>query len=146
MIGKLEKMLESIRSHDSQPFFSRPANEEEKAIEIVKKIKENQQKGLQLLKHIVLYRSHSNSWAIVDELVRKEIPFIVHGKQNNFYESSFINPVLDMLRLSLNPSDKKAIIGASTIFYLRKEFAMKSLEALSQNPYLAERFAENKGK
>ncbi|MGG6447659.1 ATP-dependent helicase [Pseudobacillus badius] len=134
---RLKKTLKSVHSSDEVPSFVRPRDEEEEADFIVKEIKKNFKKGKKLKNMAILFRTHSSSRAVVDELVRQDLPFVLHGHKNNsFYVNSFVKPMLDLLRLSLNPNNEDALIGASPLLYLRKDAVMAELAAIKRASFL----------
>lgn len=133
---RLDKTLKSIHGSDREPFFIRPTDEEEEAKVIVNTIFREVKNGKRYKDMAVLFRTHSSSRAMVDELVRRDVPFILHGNKNNsFYLNSFVKPILDLLRLSLNPNDEDALIGAAPLLYLRKDAVMAELAAIKSSPF-----------
>lgn len=126
---RLDKTLKAVRSTTKAPMFSRPFDEDAEAQNIIERIQEKQRGDQRLNDTAVLYRSHSNSRAVVDALVHNNIPFILHGTGNSiFYEQSFVKPILAVLRAAIEPENEEAIKGASSIMYMKREVVTRLLE------------------
>lgn len=121
---RYNKTLQVAEGNGSPPFFIRPDDVNSEATRIVERIMSDVEQGVRSYKdYAVLFRSHSNSRAIFDQLVLKEVPFITFGDSNTFYEQSIVKPVLDYLRLIENPKDIEAVKGVLPTLYLNREKA-----------------------
>lgn len=119
---RLGKVLKSNKSSKSRPLYLRPFNSDNEAKIIIENILSEVNAGKRKYKDFaVLYRTHSLSRAICDELILKGIPFKAHGANQSFYERAIIKPIIDYLRLSLDPNNIEAIIGIAQTLYLNSE-------------------------
>jgi DNA helicase II / ATP-dependent DNA helicase PcrA len=107
------------------PFYMRPKDTVDEAQVIVENMISDVQQGARKWKDfVVLYRTHAVSRAIVEQLVLKNIPFVVHGDKTPFYEHPIVKPVLDYIRLSVNPKDLDALKSILPTMYLNREKAI----------------------
>ena len=119
---QIHKTLKAMKKAITQPKFQRPFDGNHEAEIIAKTILNQVERGEKNYRDFaVIFRTHSVSRAIFDEFVLKKIPFISYGKETLFYENSFVKPVIDLLRLTLNPNDDEAIISICPMFYIKKE-------------------------
>ncbi|MCF6137492.1 UvrD-helicase domain-containing protein [Pseudalkalibacillus berkeleyi] len=121
---RYKKTLQVAEENGLPPFFIRPDDVNSEAINIVERIMKEAEQGVRSYRdYAVLFRSHSNSRAIFDQLVLKDVPFVTFGDSNTFYEQSIVKPVLDYLRLIVNPKDIEAVRGVLPTLYLNREKA-----------------------
>ncbi|MBA2873156.1 DNA helicase-2/ATP-dependent DNA helicase PcrA [Anoxybacillus calidus] len=107
------------------PFYMRPKDTVDEAQLIVENMKSDVQHGTRKWRDfVVLYRTHAVSRAIVEQLVLKNIPFVVYGDKKPFYEHPIVKPVLDYIRLSTNPNDLNALKSILPTMYLNRDKAI----------------------
>ncbi|MCT4533669.1 3'-5' exonuclease, partial [Bacillus thuringiensis] len=76
----------------------------DEANQILQLIQEKVESGAPKFKDFCfLYRPHSVSRSLLDQLTIHKITFIKHGASQSIYEHSLIKPVLDHLRLVIEP-------------------------------------------
>ncbi|WP_066297767.1 ATP-dependent helicase [Bacillus sp. FJAT-29937] len=120
--NRLGKVLKSVQPSTMSPLYMRPYNADHEAKLIVQNIISEVTAGKRAYSDFaVLYRTHSLSRAILDELTIQGIPFIAHGSKKSFYENPLIQPILSYLKLSLDPNNIKAIVDIAPTLYLNKE-------------------------
>ncbi|MBG9577897.1 hypothetical protein ABE42_01330, partial [Bacillus thuringiensis] len=69
----------------------------------------------------LLYRTHSVSRSLLDQLTIHKIPFIKHGASQSFYEHSLIKPVLDHLRLVIEPFRLESLSNILPTMYIGRD-------------------------
>ena len=76
----------------------------------------------------LLYRTHSVSRSLLDQLTIHKIPFIKHGASQSFYEHSLIRPVLDHLRLVLEPFRLESLSNILPTMYIGRDECISFIE------------------
>ncbi|MEK4487899.1 ATP-dependent helicase [Psychrobacillus sp. FSL H8-0484] len=132
--NRIDKSSDVIGEVEDAIWYSRPADTEEEASWITSHLMEEQKRRV-LNDFAILYRTHSTSRAIVDELVYKEIPFIIYGNDTLFYENGFIVPLLAHLRLLVNEDDLEAIAEMAPTCYVSRDVAYQNAKDYAElNP------------
>jgi DNA helicase II / ATP-dependent DNA helicase PcrA len=120
--------LQATKPTSQYPEYFRPKSTLDEARLIVKDIKEKINKGLCSYKDIaILHRTAANSRSIFEEFVTQEIPFINHSSNEIFYETSIVKPVINYLRLSIDPSNVDALMTIVPSLYLNKEQTYRAI-------------------
>ncbi|WP_280770836.1 UvrD-helicase domain-containing protein [Salipaludibacillus daqingensis] len=124
-----KKTLKTSKDPDQKPIYLSPDTTDDEAKWLVEKIIKDVQFGKRKYSDIaILHRTATNSRAIFDQMVLKKIPFITYTKGETFYEHGIVKPVLDYLRLSLNPQNKIALENILPSMYLNRENTIKYIE------------------
>ena len=76
----------------------------------------------------LLYRTHSVSRSLLDQLTIHKIPFIKHGASQSFYEHSLIKPVLDHLRLVIEPFRLESLSNILPTMYIGRDDCISFIE------------------
>ncbi|MFD1739566.1 ATP-dependent helicase [Bacillus salitolerans] len=122
---RLGKQLTATKTSHTTPFYMRPSDTLEEAVQIVDNIQADVSlREREYKDYAILYRTHNNSRNIFDELVLRDIPFVTKNEKV-FYEHPLVKPVLDHLRLSQNPNLIEAIESVAPSMYLNKEKAVQ---------------------
>lgn len=79
----------------------------------------------------VLYRTHSTARTLYEKLLLSGIPFTTHRDDPTFYELSTIRPVLDFMRLSIDPYNEAALESILPCLYISKARYMKEIQIIS---------------
>lgn len=117
-----EKTSLSIFPSEIYPRFIKPNDSEDEANYIVNEIKSLVDSGECSNKDFaILYRTNANSRAIFEELLMNKISFIQYGGEEIFYESATNKPVLDYLRLAIDPTNMYAVEGVLNSFYIARD-------------------------
>jgi DNA helicase II / ATP-dependent DNA helicase PcrA len=122
-----QKHLKSFSNPSTeQPSYLRPSTTDEEANWLVSDIKEKLSKGTHILKDFaILHRTSSNSRAIFEQLVLEGIPFIHYSMNNNlFYEHWAIKPIIDHLKLTINPREFDAMDAVVPTLFISREKGM----------------------
>lgn len=123
------KTLKASKAGDLKPLFMRPSSTDEEAKNIIETIVKTVKSGERSFHdYAILHRTMSNSRAIFEQLVMHDIPFVSFSKGNNFYEQAIVKPVIDYLRLALQPLNLDAIAGISATLYLNRERVMEFIQ------------------
>ncbi|MFA8440090.1 ATP-dependent helicase [Pueribacillus sp. YX66] len=121
---RIGKTCKATFKNDHPPIYIRPEDTEQEALWTVNQILSQVNEGEKEFRDFgVLYRTNSLSRSIRDELVRRNIPFIVLGNDQLFYEQSLIKPVLAHLRLAVNPNDIESVGDIAPTLYISKKIA-----------------------
>lgn len=127
---RLGNPLRSVKNNEITPLYMRPDDSDDEAKMIVDNIVAEVKSGNRNYKEFaVLYRTHSLSRAIWDQLVWRKIPFVTHGNNSLFYENSLVKPILDHLRLSLDSNDLDAISGIAPSLFLNREKVIDHIQS-----------------
>lgn len=123
------KKLVSAGQPGYQPMFATPSGVEEEAAMVISHIQENVEAGHLAYQDIaILHRTASSSRAIFEQLVLKDIPFVQYGAAPVFYDQTLVKPLMDHLRLSLNPRNFDAIPSTLGPLYISREAGLEYLD------------------
>ncbi|WP_458412999.1 UvrD-helicase domain-containing protein [Schinkia sp. CFF1] len=127
--GRHVKTLKAVQASEQKPLFMRPSSTDDEARMIIEQIVREVKEGKRRYSdYAILHRTMSNSRAIFEQLVMQKIPFVSYSKGNNFYEQAIVKPVIDYMRLALNPLDQHALEGVLTTLYLNRERVMEYVQ------------------
>lgn len=119
---QIKKILKSTIPERRDIQFGRPESPEVEAEEVVKAISRLVIQGMKYKDITILYRTHTYSRSIFEELVLANIPFIHHVKSTeDFYSSPNVKMFLAAMRVSLNSSDLDAIVEVGPLLYVGKK-------------------------
>lgn len=122
------KRLVSAGKEGLPPQFFTPANPEEEATHVVSHLLQQVQAGTLRYSDIaILHRTGSGSRSIFEQLVLRDVPFIQYGASAVFYDQSLIRPLLDHLRLALDPRRMECIPGALGPLYVPRESSLEHI-------------------
>ncbi|MRH43900.1 AAA family ATPase [Aquibacillus halophilus] len=125
-----KKTLIATNTSENPPYYLRPNSTDDEAIKIIEKITMDVQNGSRCYSDfVILHRTNSSSRAIFDQLVIKGIPFITYTKGETFYEQNIVKPVIDHLRLSLQPADVQAIETILPTLFINRSKGIYHIEA-----------------
>ncbi|MWV45722.1 AAA family ATPase [Paenibacillus sp. HJL G12] len=117
-----DKILKAAGPAGQMPYYALPAHPEEEALWVVNHISQQVQSQNAAYKDIaILHRTAGSSRAVLEQLLLREIPFVQYGSSSVFYDQSLIRPLMDHLRLSLNPRRMESLPGALGPLYVPKE-------------------------
>jgi DNA helicase-2/ATP-dependent DNA helicase PcrA len=128
------KFLQATKEGSVQPKYCRPATTDDEAKWIVEDIKEKIANGSHNYSDFaILHRTSSNSRAIFEQLMIEKLPFIQYaGNDKLFYEHWTVKPLIDHLKLSINPRDFDAMDGLIPTLYIGREKGMDFIWNLEQ--------------
>ncbi|EHS59395.1 3'-5' exonuclease, partial [Paenibacillus sp. Aloe-11] len=108
------------------PQFATPSGPEEEAAHIVTHLLGQVEEGQLRYRDIaILHRTASGSRSIFEQLIMRDVPFIQYGAGAVFYDQTLIRPLMDHLRLSLNPRRMESIPSTLGPLYVSREAGME---------------------
>lgn len=102
---RIDKDLKSSRGTGEPPVTVTPPDEESEARFIAETVETLKKNGYQYRDFAVLYRSNIQSRHIIDELIKRDMPFNIKDSLNNFYDHWICRDLTCYLKLSLNSDD-----------------------------------------
>lgn len=105
------KEIYAHKQNDGDIKYSIVYDERQEGDSIVKLIRNKLTEGYRYKDNIVLYRTNMESMGMVDVFIRNNIPFTMIDKEYNFFNHFICRDLIDYLRLTLNPYDKKAFVN-----------------------------------
>ncbi|WP_366291189.1 UvrD-helicase domain-containing protein [Paenibacillus sp. AN1007] len=128
-----DKRLRAAGQRGDAPRFATPSNAEEEAAWVVHQICQQVEEGLYPYRDIaILHRTASSSRAVFEQLVLKDVPFVQHGAAPVFYDQSLIKPLMDHMRLSLNPRAMDALPSALGPLYVSRDAGLEYIQRCEQ--------------
>ncbi|MFA9560580.1 UvrD-helicase domain-containing protein [Evansella sp. AB-rgal1] len=134
-----EKTLKVIKESRLSPQFGQPLSTDDEAQWVITQIQKKVSDGTHEYRDFaILHRTASNSRAIFEQLTLDDIPFISFSVSDQlFYDQWIVKPVVDYLRLSMDPRNIDSIESILPSLYINKE---KGIE------YIKRREAEQRKK
>lgn len=102
------KKLWTENSGGGKILFREAASEKEEAEYIAQTIIKNAERGIGLNDFTVLYRTHAQSRALEEAMIKYGLPYRILGGVK-FYQRREIKDILAYLRLAINPSDSLSL-------------------------------------
>ncbi|WKK99721.1 ATP-dependent helicase [Paenibacillus amylolyticus] len=128
-----DKRLRAAGNHGDAPRFATPSNAEEEAAWVVNQLCQQVEEGQHTYRDIaILHRTASSSRAVFEQLVLKDVPFVQHGASPVFYDQSLIRPLMDHLRLSLDPRAMDALPSALGPLYVSRDAGLEWIQRCEQ--------------
>jgi DNA helicase-2/ATP-dependent DNA helicase PcrA len=122
-----EKNLKSNREKGEKPSISYPDDETLEVSAIVDMMEQLHEKGQPYRNFAVLYRTNMQSRPIIDELVKRNIPFNIRDSIINFFDHWICGDMTSYLKLSLDGSDMTCLarIINRPVRYISRDFINK---------------------
>lgn len=121
-----KKTLKATRQSKATPQYLRPKNTDDEAGIITNLILHQVKQGKRNFGDFaILYRTASNSRAIIEQFVMDNVPFVDYGSEESFYDHWLVKPLIDHFWLSLNPQEFEAIEGILPTLYINREQGMQ---------------------
>ncbi|PQP83619.1 DNA helicase UvrD [Paenibacillus sp. PCH8] len=128
-----DKRLRAAGQRGDAPRFATPSNTEEEAAWVVNQLCQQVEEGQHTYRDIaILHRTASSSRAVFEQLVLKDVPFVQHGASPVFYDQSLIRPLMDHMRLSLDPRAMDAIPSALGPLYVSRDAGLEWIQRCEQ--------------
>lgn len=110
------------------PGYFRPNDADDEAKQVLRHIREAVESGKRSYGDFaVLYRSASNSRAVLEQLLTGNMPYVDYGDGVLLYEQGVVKPLVAHLRLSLHRRDFGAIEQVAPTLYMNREQAMRHI-------------------
>jgi DNA helicase-2/ATP-dependent DNA helicase PcrA len=121
-----KKTLKATRQSKTTPQYLRPKNTDDEAETITNYILRQTKQGKRNFGDFaILYRTASNSRAIIEQFVMEDVPFVDYGSDESFYDHWIVKPLIDHIRLALNPKEYEAMEGILPTLYINREQGMQ---------------------
>lgn len=121
-----KKTLKATRQSKATPKYLRPKNTDDEAGIITNLILHQVKQGKRNFGDFaILFRTASNSRAIIEQFVMDDVPFVDYGSEESFYDHWLVKPLINHFRLSLNPKEFEAMEGILPTLYINREQGMQ---------------------
>ena len=108
---RYRKVLRAARGPGARPQYVTVADDHGQAEYVLSKVLEARERGVQLKRQAVLFRSSHHSDLLELELVRRNIPYVKYGGLK-FLEAAHVKDLLSILRWADNPKNRVAAFRA----------------------------------
>ncbi|WP_195574505.1 ATP-dependent helicase [Paenibacillus sp. 1001270B_150601_E10] len=131
---RLPKTMQAVKnrayidSKQAEPYYLRPTDAEEEAMLIIDEIEKRRRMGYAYRDIALLYRSQSASRAMIEQLTMKGIPYEQLGREPLFYDHSIVKPLIDHLRLSINPREQESLASAVACLYISRDSGLAYIQ------------------
>jgi len=105
------KRLRAVKPPGGKPRYVTVADDQAQALYVVGRILEARERGVELKRQAVLFRSSHHSDVLELELVRRNIPYVKYGGLK-FLEAAHVKDMLAVLRWADNPKNRVAAFRA----------------------------------
>lgn len=134
-LERIKKQAKSAKQASHLPKVIEPLSTFDEANFIMKSIRKKVENGeAKYSEFAILYRNNSNSRSVFEELLMENIPFIQYGGSELFYENGIIKPLIDYLRLIIDPKDMKAIKSILPSLYISRDKSTVITSRNKKNP------------
>ena len=121
-----KKTLKATRQSKTMSQYLRPKNTDDEAETITNYILRQTMQGKRNFGDFaILYRTASNSRAIIEQFIMEDVPFVDYGSEESFYDHWIVKPLIDHIRLALNPKEYEAMEGILPTLYINREQGMQ---------------------
>lgn len=125
--SRVGKVCEAVNGEEEPIAYICPNDSQQEAVTLVDHLQGEYEKGNRSLGDFTfLYRTHSYSRALIDELAYREIPFVVYGNEQLFYDNNVVRPLVSHLRLLLTQDDVEAIADIAPTCYVKRDDAYQN--------------------
>jgi len=138
---QVSERLVNMTPHQKEgplPVLFAPDDPAQEAKEITQLIQEKQAVGQPFSEFCVLSRTSEHLMHTFEELVLAGIPCHIASSRCLVYEKPFIRPLLDNLRLAIDPANRQALLGMLRTLYLKKDLVEEINNGRVQNFLLEE--------
>ena len=142
-----EKDLKSTGIDGERAEMIFPADEENEACVIVDSIEKMHEQGRTFSNLAVLYRVNMQARPVIDELIRRNIPFNVRDGLNNFFEHWVCRDITSYLKLTVNSNDMISLVKIINrpARYIHKNNIEKAISNYKPDITCAAKAFENSG-
>lgn len=123
------KTLLATKESTHKPHYVKPANSDDEADWLIDDIRlKVAEGGCQYGDFAILYRTASNSRAIIEGLILHNLPFVDYGTNDSFYEQWMVKPIIDHLRIAQERRNFEAIEGVLPSLYIGRDQGMRIIQ------------------
>ncbi|GAX90604.1 ATP-dependent helicase [Effusibacillus lacus] len=105
-----QKRLSGTGRQGEPPVLEETADEREEAVSVLKYMEDLLQTGEKPDDIAVLYRTRLQTQALLDEMVKQEVPFCLKDSEGHFYLQWQVRDILAYFKLALNPHDLDSLV------------------------------------
>lgn len=117
-------------------YFSRPFNSDEEAEWITDHINQEVSEGTkQFTDFAVLFRTHSSARSLTEQLLTSNVPFVLYGSDQLFYDHPLVKPLVSHLRLAAHMDDIEAIGDIAPTLFISRESALMTAESFMESQF-----------
>jgi DNA helicase II / ATP-dependent DNA helicase PcrA len=128
--NRFEKELKVLDGEKKLPLYWNPRSVEREAEDVLALIRELS-KEYDYHNIAILYRTHSTARTLYERLLMNDIPFTTHRDEPTFYELATIRPVIDFMKLSVDPYNEQALESILPCFYISKARYLKEIQIIA---------------
>ncbi|MEW9701139.1 UvrD-helicase domain-containing protein [Paenibacillus sp. SI8] len=128
-VQRKNKTLLATKQSELKPQYIRPNNSDDEADWFISDLRSKMDRGACSYGDVaVLYRTASNSRAIIEQLILHNLPFIDYGSNDSFYEQWMVKPIIDHLRIAQERRNFEAIEGVLPSLYIGRDQGMRIIQ------------------
>ncbi|WP_082562103.1 UvrD-helicase domain-containing protein [Paenibacillus sp. Root444D2] len=128
-IQRKSKTLLATKESDRKPQYVKPMNSDDEADWLINDLRiKVAEGGSQYGDFAILYRTASNSRAIIEQLILHNLPFVDYGSNDSFYDQWMVKPIIDHLRLAHERRNFEAIEGVLPSLYIGRDQGMRIIQ------------------
>ncbi|TXK81488.1 AAA family ATPase [Paenibacillus sp. N3.4] len=128
-VQRKSKTLLATKQSECKPQYVRPSSSDDEADWLIQDLRlKVAEGGLLFGDFAILYRTASNSRAIIEQLILHNLPFVDYGSNDSFYDQWMVKPIIDHLRLAHERRNFEAIEGVLPSLYIGREQGMRIIQ------------------
>ncbi|MFD0694429.1 UvrD-helicase domain-containing protein [Paenibacillus sp. GCM10027628] len=128
-VQRKNKTLLATKQSEVKPQYIRPTSSDDEAEWLISDIRNRVETDSGSYGDIaVLYRTASNSRAIIEQLILHNLPFVDYGSTDSFYDQWMVKPIIDHLRLAHERRNFEAMEGVLPSLYIGREQGMRIIQ------------------
>lgn len=128
-VQRKSKTLLATKESDRKPQYVKPTNSDDEADWLINDLQiKVAEGGSQYGDFAILYRTASNSRAIIEQLILHNLPFVDYGSNDSFYDQWMVKPIIDHLRLAHERRNFEAIEGVLPSLYIGRDQGMRIIQ------------------
>ena len=128
-VQRKSKTLLATKESDRKPQYVKPMNSDDEADWLINDLRiKVAEGGSQYGDFAILYRTASNSRAIIEQLILHNLPFVDYGSNDSFYDQWMVKPIIDHLRLAHERRNFEAIEGVLPSLYIGRDQGMRIIQ------------------
>ncbi|WNR44888.1 UvrD-helicase domain-containing protein [Paenibacillus roseipurpureus] len=128
-VQRKSKTLLATKESTLKPHYVKPANSDDEADWLIQDLRlKVAEGGKRYGDFAILYRTASNSRAIIEALILHNLPFVDYGTNDSFYEQWMVKPIIDHLRIAHERRNFEAIEGVLPSLYIGRDQGMRIIQ------------------
>lgn len=128
-VQRKSKTLLATKESDRKPQYVKPMNSDDEADWLINDLRIKVAEGGCGYGDIaILYRTASNSRAIIEQLILHNLPFVDYGSNDSFYDQWMVKPIIDHLRIAHERRNFEAIEGILPSLYIGRDQGMRIIQ------------------